>query len=182
MKDNEEETDCDVLARANLRNDILAGKKLVADTLLSLSTRDEIRTFFSEHLLSATFGQDTMRNTPANTAAIQQLEDCMRQEGVSHLNFSIAVGVKSAMANLLRGMGDGNVQFEELCVQAPNWRATLIDGHHRCDALLHLLDKTEFILSNFQVRVMWVEDDGDSASLREYVTCVICSYEPVAEY
>lgn len=147
--------------------DELVKRYVIADNTINLPTCEAIQDFFGVHIRDEAFGGDTVRNTPLNRSNLGDLQSCMMRQGVSALNFGMTVAVNAEMVDYLTSKrNEGDLNIQELKEKVPWWRATLIDGHHRRDALIALLDNPEFKSHDLKIRVWWVRDNDDHSALR----------------
>ena len=140
----------------------------VADTVVCLPSREEIRAFFNSHVVSEYFGPNTHRNTPENADMLASLKASMQSVGVLEPKLTIVVSVQDEVAQVLRNRvdGGGELILPRLQAHDPEWKAVLIDGYHRRQALLSLLDESTTPLS-LDIRVVWLKENGSATDYRK---------------
>lgn len=170
LKDKTDKAEDNDLVENDAKFQAIANEVVIADNVLNLPSTNAIVDFFRERINHESFGRDTLRNTPRNQSSLLKLKECMIKQGVSALNFWVTLAVESEVVDFLAKRGKGkDLNVEELNHEVPSWRATLIDGYHRCDALIELLEHDVIALQELKLRVFWIRLDDDRPRMRGYV-------------
>ena len=142
---------------------------LLDDSIITLVSREDMKVFLWDHIQCDEFGGNTVRNSPQNAASLVDLHECLMEAGVHPFNLSIAVMVDGDIADFLEGRRPDEEQLtlEALCAVSPAWRARMLDGHHRRDAIVKFLEQPGCELSVLKVRVSWFRSGDDRSQFRQ---------------
>ena len=141
---------------------------LLDDSIMTLTSREDIKLFLRDHVQCDDFGGNTIRNSPSNSASLLELQRHMMEDGVHPFNLSIALIVDDKIADFLerRAPNEDQLSLEALCSVMPAWRARMLDGHHRRDAIIQLLEQPGCDLRMLKVRVSWFRSGDDRSQFR----------------
>ena len=144
-----------------------------ADCLVKFTSLDELHYFLESRLKIDDFAQDNSRNNPLIKKEVENLENWIDNTGVSsyHLSMCVHADQELELLNLPDLTRDGShlsFNYTELA-QNQDWKVTLLDGHHRREALLSRIKNKKLLSTEFPItiRIKWIKTPENKWELRE---------------
>jgi hypothetical protein len=148
-------------------------KYAYADCLVKFTTEDELRFFLEFRLKIDDFAQDNSRNNPLIQKEVENLENGIDITGVSSYHLSMCVHADQELEllnlpELTRDGSDMSFNYTEL-ERSHDWKVTLLDGHHRREALLNRMKNKKLLDTDFPItiRIKWIKTPENKWELRE---------------
>lgn len=143
------------------------------ESMIGISNRTEMEKLFLNHIRVDKFGENNTRNYPTNNDEVENLKRGMVETGLqsSLLTFTVVADEKTTnvIAQILSGSGRKQFEYGKFltaCESANfDWKSTLIDGHHRREAILLYLESLD-LGEDIVIRVRWLLPTANPADYR----------------
>jgi len=145
-----------------------------ADTIIKFNDEDMLKDFLIKRIKVDDFAQNNFRNNPLLQKEVMELEKRIERHGISSYHLSFIVHADKVAAGLLseqaKSKNDLILQLDYNQLNAyDTWNVTLLDGHHRRQALLDRMEHKKILKDDFPivVRVRFMRTPRHPWELRE---------------